>query len=78
MVHRLLRRGRSPTRSWSYFGLTREGGVIVQPAANAKDATKLARRSTAIAETSDGQLIDATLRLKTDPQLESSGLPQTR
>ncbi len=59
-------------------GASHEGAVIVQPSANAKQATKLACRSTAITETSDDQLIDATLRLKKDPRIQASGLPESR
>lgn len=55
----------------------RDGGVIVQPSDKSKAATKLACRSTAITETSDDSLIDATLHLKKDPQIQSSGLPET-
>lgn len=56
----------------------RDGGVIVQPPEKSKSATKLACRSTAITETSDDSLIRATLHLKKDPQIQSSGLPKTR
>ncbi len=56
----------------------REGGVIVQPSGSAKAETTLSCRSAAIIETDDDALIDATFRLETDPQIESTGLPQTR
>ncbi|GAA0242899.1 hypothetical protein [Rhodanobacter caeni] len=59
-------------------GSSRDGGVIVQPLDHSKPATKLACRATAITETSDDQLIDTTLELKKDPQIESSGLPESR
>jgi hypothetical protein len=55
--------------------LSRDGGVIVQPLDKLKSATTLACRSTAITETWDDSLIDATLRLKKDPLIQSSGLP---
>jgi hypothetical protein len=54
-----------------------DGGVIVQPLDKSKSATKLACRSTAITETRDESLIDSTLHLKKDPQIQSSGLPQS-
>ncbi|MEP7184206.1 MAG: hypothetical protein ABI767_00080 [Rhodanobacter sp.] len=59
-------------------GASYEGGVIVQSSDKSKNPTKLTCRSTAITETSDDSLIDATLRLKKDQQIESSGLPETQ
>lgn len=64
--------------SISGTGALREGGVIVQPSTSTKPATRLTCHSAAITETSDDALIDATLRLKQDPRIESSGLPATR
>lgn len=57
---------------------SRDGGVIVQPPAGTEAATKLSCRAGAITETSDDSLIDATLRLKKDPQLQTSGLPKIK
>lgn len=54
---------------------SRDGGVIVQPSDQSKSLFKLACRSTAITETRDESVIDATLRLKKDPQIQSRGLP---
>lgn len=64
--------------SISGAGASREGGVIVQPSTNAKAETKLTCRSKAITETRDASLIDVTSRLKKDPQIEASGLPESR
>lgn len=55
----------------------RKGGVIVQPSTSTKAATGLTCRSIAISETDDDSLIDASLRLKKDPQIQSIGLPET-
>lgn len=55
-----------------------DGGVIVQPSDTSKAATRLACRSGAITETSNDALIDATLRLKKDPQIQSGGLPEIK
>lgn len=63
--------------SVSGSGVMREGGVIVQPADGAGAATKLACRSSAITETADDAVIDATLRLKKDADLQTHGLPDT-
>ncbi len=52
--------------------------MIVQPSTNLKAATTLTCRSTAITETSDNQLIEATLRLKKDLQIESGSLPEIK
>lgn len=57
---------------------SRDGGVIVQPLAGAKAATRLRCRASAIVETSDDALIDATLRLKKDPKIQASGLPDAK
>jgi len=56
----------------------RDGGVIVQSPGASTMATRRACRSTAITETSDNALIDATLHLKKDMQIQSHGLPETR
>lgn len=58
-------------------GTLRKGGVIVQSLRGEKAATKLSCRSSAITETSDDALVDATLRLSKDLQIEASGLPDT-
>ena len=57
---------------------SRDGGVIVQPLTGTKPATKLSCRTTAMTETSDDSLIDATLRLKKDPKIQASGLPDVK
>src|SRR6185312_9490409 len=63
--------------SVSGSGAIREGGVIVQPLAGTGAVKKLACRSSAITETADDALIDATLRLKKDSDLQAHGLPDT-
>ena len=59
-------------------GSLRKGGIIVQPTATDGIARNLICRATAITETGNDQLIDATLGLKKDPQIQSNGLPDTK
>lgn len=57
---------------------SRDGGVIVQPLTGGKAATKMSCRTTAITETSDESLIDATLNLKKDSKIQANGLPDVK
>lgn len=63
--------------SVSGSGAIREGGVIHQPSDSAGAATKLACQSPTTTETADDAVIDATLRLKKDADLQTHGLPDT-